>query len=118
MTATSVRREIPLNRIDKTEETYRFRLDIPKDEIEFLMKNMQLQGLINPIKVRKKNDKYQMIAGWERMYSADPLGWETILADVYIDLTDEDAYKINMADNLIKSPLSSLEVSNMMAEMK
>jgi CBS-domain-containing membrane protein len=37
------RMEIPLNRIDKTDETFRFRLDIPKDELELLMKSMQLQ---------------------------------------------------------------------------
>ena len=118
MKPNSERRDIPLNQIDGDDTRFRFRIDFPMEEISVLMKSMEKQGLLNPVKLRKKDEGHQLLAGWERYLAAKALGWETIPADVYPNLTDREAYAINFADNQLRSQLSELETSNQIACMR
>jgi ParB family chromosome partitioning protein len=118
MIKTPERLRVPLSQIDTNDTTFKFRLDMPEDEIKPLSSSMQQSGLLNPIKLRKKGDKYQMIAGWERLQSAENLGWKDIPAEVYPEISYMEAYDINIADNQLRTPLSPLETSNLIANMK
>ena len=116
--ATPERMEVPLALIDGSDDTFRFRLEYPESELRPLAQSMAREGLLNPVKLRKKGDKFQVIAGWERLYAAELQEWESVPADVYDGISDSQAYYINFADNQLRSPLSELETSNQVAKLR
>jgi len=62
-----------------------------------LAKSMALIGQFQPIVLRKSNN--EIIAGHGRLMAAKLLGWSKIKA-VILDVTDEKARKMRIADNL------------------
>jgi len=55
-----------------------------------LANSMKVEGLIQPITVRKVGNAYELVVGERRLRAAQMLGWPTIDARV-IDISDEDA---------------------------
>lgn len=109
--------EIPFDSLDLHDNRFKFRIDFPETEINLLAKNIETQGLLNPPKVRKNGQVYQIISGWERVKAVQKLGWEKITVEVYAGITDAEAYNINMADNLLRHDLSELEISNLVTNL-
>jgi len=107
----SERSEIPVDLIDFEDTQFMFRLDLPEEEIRRLEDSIKRSGQLNPIKVRRKGDRYQIIAGRERAVAVRNLADRTVLADVYENITDEEAFEISILDNL-RASLSDLEVAN------
>jgi ParB-like chromosome segregation protein Spo0J len=69
-------------------------------------------GQQNPVKLRKKKGGYQIFSGWSRLRALRELGYITVLAEVYDDLTDLEALLISSSDNLHRAELTDLEISN------
>jgi len=87
-------------------------------DIENLKRSIINQGLLNPIKVRKKTDGYQILAGWRRVQTFLELGYDRIQAHVYIDLDDEGALRINIADNLHHRDLNDVEIAYLVRHLR
>lgn len=52
------------------------------DSLNMLMDSINTSGLINPVIVRKKDNKYEMISGHRRLKVIELLGHDEIEADI------------------------------------
>lgn len=77
------------------------------DRLEQLVNSIEKVGLINPIIVRTiDNGKYEIICGHNRTRAMKELGCEIILADVWEELSDDDAIKMFYDSNLNQQSFS------------
>lgn len=90
---------------------------IEKD-IENLKNSIKTQGQINPIKIRQKDDRYQVIAGWRRIQALSELDYDRIQAHVYADLNDEEALRLNIADNMHHVDLDEVEIAYLVRHLR
>lgn len=65
-------------------------------------------GVIQPIIVRKVNDKYEIIAG-ERRYKASALAGLTKIPAIIRDLDDKESSKVALLENLQRRDLNPIE---------
>lgn len=65
-------------------------------------------GVIQPIIVRKVNDKYEIIAG-ERRYKASALAGLTKIPAIIRDLDDKESSKVALLENLQRKNLNPIE---------
>lgn len=74
------------------------------ESVTELADSMRAEGLINPVCVminpRPSGPAYLLIAGHRRMAAARLLGWQTIEANQWEDLTEKEAHKVNLQENL------------------
>ena len=61
---------------------------------------------------------YQLVYGWCRVKAAKLLGWETIEARVFEELTDLQAQLHNVSDNVTRESLSTLEISYQVKKLR
>lgn len=76
------------------------------DALTSLAESIEAVGLINPIRVRRRGDHYEVTTGSHRLQAADLLGWATI-ACVVIDDDDVQAELAMIAENLHRAELSA-----------
>ncbi len=91
--------------------------------VESLIASIKELGVIkDPIHVRRKgrgeDATLTLMAGGHRLEAARRLGWETIPARVWADVTDDFARLMEIDDNLSGADLSNLELSVFLAERK
>jgi len=78
--------------------------EFTQQSIQELAKLLEAQGLINPVSIMP-NPKpcappFMLIAGFRRTAAARYLGWEFIEAILMEDMTDREARKVNLQENL------------------
>ena len=82
----------------------------------------QLGVMKDPVQLRRKRRKtgttLELMAGGHRYEAALRLGWETIPARVWVDVTDDFARLMEIDDNLAGADLNALELSIFLAERK
>ncbi|MCW9041710.1 MAG: ParB N-terminal domain-containing protein [Pseudopelagicola sp.] len=91
--------------------------------VESLMASIGELGVMkDPVQLRRKGrgDKARLIlmAGGHRLEAAKRLGWQTIPALVWVDVTNDWAALMEIDDNLSGSDLSTLELAVFMARRK
>ena len=84
------------------------RLEIEQAEVEELAKSMEQQGLLEPVILREKQGRYEIVAGDRRCLAARLLGWKEIEAIVK-DLSDEETAEIRATENLQRVNLTPIE---------
>src|ERR1700730_10393062 len=91
------------------------RIDLPKNparrflgDIAALAESMQDYGLQQPISVRVNGDRFSLTSGMRRLAAARLLGWQSIVAFVRTH-SDDDAYVIDLVENLQREDLSAEE---------
>ncbi|MFM9024744.1 MAG: ParB/RepB/Spo0J family partition protein [Planctomycetaceae bacterium] len=70
--------------------------------------SLREHGLVQPIVVRSRGDRYQLIAGQRRLAAARKLGWDRIPARV-LDVDDRQMSEIAIVENLQRRDLDALE---------
>ena len=78
------------------------------DKLEGLASTIQFHGLIQPIVVRRKLDRFELIAGERRLRAAIKLGFSTIPA-VIRDINDSQAASMALVENLQREGLTAIE---------
>ncbi len=78
------------------------------DKLEELASTIQSHGLIQPIVVRRKLDRFELIAGERRLRAAIKLGFSTIPA-VIRDINDSQAASMALVENLQREGLTAIE---------
>jgi len=73
-----------------------------------LADSLREHGLVQPIVVRARGDRYQLIAGQRRLAAARKLGWERVPARV-LDVDDRQMAEIAIVENLQRRDLDPLE---------
>lgn len=82
-----------------------------QDKLESLSLSIKEKGIIQPIVVRRYNDKYQIIAG-ERRWRAANLANLTKVPIVIYDLSDKEVLEISLIENLHRDDISVIEEAN------
>lgn len=97
---------LPLQKIHPN--TQQPRLVFDDNELNALAASLKVNGLIQPITVRKDHDGYEIIAGERRYRAAIKAGWDTI--DCYIKASDEkESATLALVENIQRVDLSSIE---------
>ncbi|MBA2661560.1 MAG: ParB/RepB/Spo0J family partition protein [Bradymonadaceae bacterium] len=110
--ASSERREfirLPLDRIDTAAKQPRAHFDARA--IEELAASIRESGLIQPLVVREKNGRFELIAGERRLRACKVAG----LTDVPVvikDVSDVQAYTLALIENIQREDLNALEEAN------
>ncbi len=73
-----------------------------------LANSLRDHGLVQPVVVRAKGDRYQLIAGQRRLFAARRLGWESVPVRV-LDVDDRQMSEIAIVENLQRRDLDPLE---------
>jgi len=100
--------EIELDLIDPSLHQPRKRMD--KKALEELAASVERAGIVQPIVVRKRDERYVLIAGERRLRAAKLAGIEKIPA-VVKDVSDMDARKLGLIENIQREDLNPLEVA-------
>ena len=86
-------KEIPLSEISLSQLNVRNDLQSGTEDssLDDLARSIGEKGLLNPLTVRYKNGRYDLIVGKRRFLACQSLGWKNIPAIVRTDLQDADA---------------------------
>jgi ParB family chromosome partitioning protein len=99
-------REIPLTDIEPSPYQARGRMD--PGRMEELVASIREHGLLQPVLVRPKGERYELVAGERRWRAAREAGLEKIPALVRT-LDDRQALEIGLVENLQREDLNPLE---------
>ncbi|MDQ6421888.1 nucleoid occlusion protein [Paenibacillus sp. LHD-117] len=99
-------RQISIHEIDTSPFQPRTLFD--DDRIEELCQTIKTHGVIQPIVVRMRNNRYEIIAGERRWRAVTKLGYETIPAIVR-EFNDSQTASIALIENLQRENLTAIE---------
>jgi len=98
--------KIKISKVDEAAYTVREKLDT--EYLKELKDSLKEDGQWDPILVRPKGDKYELIAGHNRVQAAKELGWTEIEANVK-DLNDVDAMFLSLKTNMLRQDMTERE---------
>jgi ParB family chromosome partitioning protein len=86
------------------------RTQFDTEALNELKDSIQVQGVIQPIAVRKIGDKYQLISGERRLKASKLAGFKTIPAYVR-EATDNQMLELGIIENIQRENLNSMEIA-------
>ena len=95
---------------------YQPRKNFDDKELKDLAVSIKQYGILNPILVRKVNDKYEIIAGERRYRAAKMVGLKEIPV-IIKQITTSELAEIALIENLQRSKLSPIEEANSYQEI-
>lgn len=98
--------EIELKRI--VANPYQPRREIHAEQVEELAKSIQSEGLLQPIVVREKNGKFELIAGERRLHAFKHLKLAKIPARI-IEASDASSATLALIENLQRENLNPID---------
>lgn len=104
--ASSGFKVISLSLIDRPEEISRMEIDL--ERIRELADSIMERGLMNPILVHPKGDRYGIIAGDRRFMAHEMLGLKSIMCRIRV-LTDKEIIIDRAVENLQREDLTPFE---------
>jgi ParB family chromosome partitioning protein len=99
-------KDIPLSDIIFPPEE--MRSGVSFEGMDELAMSIRKHGLIQPITVRPKGDKYELIAGYRRTKACEMIGMVSVIARV-IDSSDELALLQKAAENLFREEVNAFD---------
>lgn len=84
------------------------RKNFSKESLEGLKESIENHGIIQPIIVRKKGTKYEIIAG-ERRYRASKLAGKKRIPSIVKDIEDMEVQKLALIENIQREDLTVTE---------
>lgn len=76
--------------------------------LQELAESIKEKGILQPILVRPKNGKFEIIAGERRYQAVKLLGFSKIPA-IVLEIDDQEAYEISLIENLQREDLNPIE---------
>ena len=92
------------------------RKNFNKESMDELVNSVKKFGILQPILVRKINNKYEIIAGERRYKSAILAGLKKIPA-IIKNLDDKDAFSLSIIENIQREDLNPIEEANAYHEL-
>ena len=86
------------------------RTQFDTEALNELKDSIQVQGVIQPIAVRKIGDKYQLISGERRLKASKLAGFKTIPAYIR-EATDGQMLELGIIENIQRENLNSMEIA-------
>ncbi|WP_028608685.1 nucleoid occlusion protein [Paenibacillus harenae] len=99
-------RQIPIHEIDSS--PFQPRTIFDDDRIEELCQTIKTHGVIQPIVVRMRNGRYEIIAGERRWRAVTKLGYDTI-PGIVREFNDSQTASIALIENLQRENLTAIE---------
>ena len=84
------------------------RLTFNEQELNELAESIKMHGIIQPLVLRKINDKYEIIAGERRYKAAQIAGLDTVPA-LIVEMDDKKSAEVALVENLQRKDLSAIE---------
>ena len=73
-----------------------------------LSSSIKVNGLLQPILVRTKENYFEIVAGSRRYNACKSLGWRKILCHI-VELDDKEALEVSLAENIQRKSLDPVE---------
>ena len=90
---------------------YQPRRTFTEESLAELAASIRSSGLVQPVLLRRVDERYQLVAGERRWRAARLAGLESIPA-VVRELTDRDALELALTENLLREDLNPLDVAH------
>lgn len=101
--------EIPIENI--SENPYQPRIEFEKEALNELAESIRLQGIIQPITVRKlRTNKYQLISGERRLQASQLIGM-TVMPAYIRDVSDQQMLELALIENIQRENLNAIEIA-------
>lgn len=101
--------EIPIENI--SENPYQPRIEFEKEALNELAESIRLQGIIQPITVRKlRTNKYQLISGERRLQAGQLIGMAVMPAYVR-EVSDQQMLELALIENIQRENLNAIEIA-------
>jgi len=97
-------RLIPIDRIDPNPRQPRSELG----DIQELMESIKTKGVLEPILIRSKGARFEIIAGERRYFASKNLALKDIPC-IQMDVNDQEAMEISLIENLQRKDLDIFE---------
>jgi ParB family transcriptional regulator, chromosome partitioning protein len=104
--ASGALRELPVTSVQPNPLQPRTHMD--EAELVELAASIEASGLLQPVVVRPRNGKYELIAGERRWRAVQRLGWPKITA-VVKDVDDQTLLTLALIENLQRDDLSAID---------
>lgn len=108
---------LPLAAIDPPDHPVR-RIRASLDDDEALRRSMAELGLIEPILVTARGDRYSLIAGERRLAAAAALGWAEIAAEIAPRHDEAWTTAAAAAENMVRAAMSPVDQWRIMARLQ
>ena len=93
-----------------------------EEALQELARSLKSNGLLQPIVVRPDPDgndgDYLLIAGERRWRAAGILGWDTIPAIIRASISDSEAAKLQLLENIVRRDLNPVEEARALQRMQ
>lgn len=101
-------REIPINSVETN--PYQPRKVMDDDKVKELSESIKSEGLLQPIVVRERGNKFELIAGERRWRASKFLNKEKIMARV-VSVNDASSAVLSLVENLQRENLNPIDES-------
>ena len=91
---------------DILQPKYQFRDQVP--DVNDLVVSISSHGLLEPIIIRPKDNKYELVSGSRRLAACRKLGLRKILCGIR-ELTDQEAFEAGLAENVARMSINPIE---------
>jgi ParB family chromosome partitioning protein len=106
--------ELPVGRIKPN--PFQPRRQFHENALEELAQSIRVNGIIQPISVRKAGDEYQIIAG-ERRWRAAQLAGLAVVPIVVQELADDKLLEVALIENIQREDLNPIELAEAFERM-
>lgn len=93
---------------DLVPSSYQPRKDFNEDALKALVISIKEKGVLQPLLVRKKGDKYEIIAG-ERRWRASKIAGLAEIPAIEKELNNQEVLEVALVENLLRENLSAIE---------
>ena len=99
------------------------RMVFDEDGLRELSESIESNGLLQPISIRPAPDgdegdaRYIIIAGERRWMATGLIGWDTVPAIIKEHLTEEEAAKLQLLENIVRRDLNPVEEAQALQRM-
>ncbi len=98
--------EVPLDLIDRN--PFQPRVDFDQAEMEDLAASVKRHGMIQPIVLRRKGERFEIVAGERRFRAAKLAGWTNVPACL-LDVDDRTTAELALTENIQRKDLNAIE---------
>ena len=90
---------------------YQPRKNFDEESLTELVQSVQQKRILQPLLVRKKDDRFEIIAGERRYRAAAQAGLKQVPVIVK-DLSDKEAFEVSLIENIVRQNLNPIEEAN------
>lgn len=103
--------QVPDDRVDVNllfPSPFQPRKDFDEEALNALVESVKEKGVLQPLLVRKKNGRFEIIAGERRWRASKLAGLQTVPVIVK-DMDDKEVLEVALVENLLRENLSAIE---------